>query len=153
MQRTLFLLLMLLLAVSPVPSRAAADALEPLTIETAAGAKLVFSVEVVRTVEERARGLMFRDRLAPDGGMLFVYEADQPVMMWMKNTLIPLDMLFIARDGTIRSIAERTVPLSESVIPSQGAVAAVLEINGGTAARLGIRPGDRVRSAALGAGS
>ncbi|MFZ5789190.1 MAG: DUF192 domain-containing protein [Pseudomonadota bacterium] len=152
MRRALFLLLFFLLAVSPRPSPAGAGPLEPLTIETAAGIKHVFSVEIARTTEERARGLMFRDRLAPDGGMLFVYRADQPVSMWMKNTLIPLDMLFIARDGTIRSIAERTVPLSETIIPSQGVVAAVLEINGGTAERLGIRPGDRVRSPALATG-
>jgi hypothetical protein len=152
MRRTLLPLLFLLLAVSPCPSPAGDGALEPLTVETAAGTKHVFSVEIARTTEERARGLMFRDRLAPDGGMLFVYRADQPVSMWMKNTLIPLDMLFIARDGTIRSIAERTVPLSETIIPSPGAVGAVLEINGGTAERLGIRPGDRVLSPALGTG-
>jgi len=124
--------------------------IEELTIETAGGAAHRFAVEIARTPAERSQGLMFRERLAADAGMLFFYTQDQPVSMWMKNTLIPLDMLFIRRDGRISKIAERTVPLSEAVIASDGAVAAVLEVNGGTAARLGLRPGDRVRYAAFG---
>lgn len=126
----------------------AAGAPEELVIETAAGSH-AFAVEIARTPAERSQGLMFRERLAPDAGMLFLYAEDQPVSMWMKNTLIPLDMLFIARDGRIVKIAERTVPLSQVVIVSDGDVAAVLELNGGTAARLGLRPGDRVRYAAF----
>ncbi|HEX6979549.1 MAG TPA: DUF192 domain-containing protein, partial [Alphaproteobacteria bacterium] len=80
-----------------------------------------------------------------DAGMLFDFKRDQPVSMWMRNTRIPLDMLFIARDGRIVNIAQRTVPFSEATIQSKGAVRAVLELNGGTAQRLGIRPGDTVR--------
>ena len=145
--RLVWLLLVLLCAAIARP--AAAGAPEALVIETASGPR-VFAVEVATTPAERARGLMFRERLAPDAGMLFFYAVDQPVSMWMKNTLIPLDMLFIARDGRILKIAERTVPLSTVVIASDGDVAAVLELNGGTADRVGLRPGDRVRYAAFG---
>ena len=88
---------------------------------------------------------MYRRKLAPDAGMLFDYKTPQRVSMWMKNTFIPLDMIFIAADGRIVNIAERTVPQSKTVISSQGKIRGVLEINGGTVARLGIKPGDRVR--------
>ena len=87
---------------------------------------------------------MHRTQLAADAGMLFDFKSDQITAMWMRNTRIPLDMLFIANDGKIINIAERTVPLSEQIIPSDGPVRAVLELNGGTVARLAIRPGDRV---------
>jgi len=103
-----------------------------------------FTVEVARTARQHARGLMFRRRLAPDTGMLFLYRTSQPVTMWMKNTFIPLDMLFMAADGRIVRIAQRTVPHSIQTIPSGGPVSAVLEVNGGTAERLGIRTGDRI---------
>jgi hypothetical protein len=76
--------------------------------------------------------------------MLFDFKTDRPVAMWMRNTRIPLDMLFIARDGRVANIAERAVPFSEQTIPSAGPVRAVLELAGGTASRLGIKPGDRV---------
>ena len=108
-----------------------------------------FEVEVARTNVKRARGLMFRTRLAADAGMLFVYERHGPVVMWMKNTLISLDMLFIAADGRIVRIAANTTPLSEKMISSGSPVRAVLELPAGTAARLGIAPGGRVRSDAL----
>lgn len=116
----------------------------PLAIRTADGSEHRFTVELASTPEERAQGLMFRKALAPDAGMLFDFKELGPVAMWMKNTLIPLDMLFIARDGRIVRIAERTVPLSLTPIPSGEPVLAVLEVNSGTAARLGVRPGDRV---------
>jgi uncharacterized protein len=104
----------------------------------------VFSVELAATDEERERGLMFRKQL-PDGhGMLFDFETDRNVAMWMKNTLIPLDMIFIRNDGRISNIAENTEPMSTRIIPSRGAVRAVLEVAGGTAKRLGIQAGDRV---------
>jgi uncharacterized membrane protein (UPF0127 family) len=104
----------------------------------------VFSVEVATTDEERERGLMFRKEL-PDGrGMLFDFETEHSVAMWMKNTLIPLDMIFIRADGRISNIAESTEPMSTRIIPSRGAVRAVLEVAGGTAKRLGIEVGDRV---------
>jgi uncharacterized protein len=104
----------------------------------------VFSVELAATDAERERGLMFRKEL-PDGrGMLFDFETDRNVAMWMKNTLIPLDMIFIRSDGRISNIAENTEPMSTRIIPSRGAVRAVLEVAGGTAKRLGIVVGDRV---------
>lgn len=103
-----------------------------------------FTVELARTARQHARGLMFRRRLAPDTGMLFLYRTTQPVTMWMKNTFVPLDMLFVAADGRIVRIAQRTVPHSIQTIPSGGPVSAVLEVNGGTAERLGIRTGDRI---------
>lgn len=103
-----------------------------------------FAVEVARTARQHATGLMFRRRLAPDAGMLFLYRTSGPVTMWMKNTFIPLDMLFVAADGRIVRIAQRTVPHSIQTIPSGGPVISVLELNGGTAERLGIRTGDRI---------
>jgi len=147
--RGVFAFLLGLSLVLPLGASYAAPELAPLTIETAAGLSLAFRVELARTEAERAQGLMYRDKLAPDAGMLFIYPTDRPVAFWMKNTLIPLDMLFIKRDGTILSIAERTVPLSEATIPSGGPVAAVLEVNGGTVSHLGIKPGDRVQCEAL----
>ena len=109
-----------------------------------------FSVEIARTPREHSQGLMFRRRMAADAGMLFVYDPPRPVSMWMRNTYLPLDMFFIAPDGRISHIVERTVPLSEENIPSRGTVRAVLELNAGTAARLGIEPGATVFAPALG---
>lgn len=106
-----------------------------------------FAVEVMRNDEDRARGLMFRRFLPADRGMLFDFTREEPVMMWMKNTFIPLDMIFIARDGSIVSIAENTEPMSERTIPSGRPALAVLEVNAGTAARLGLKAGDRVEHA------
>ena len=92
----------------------------------------------------RSRGLMFRRSMAPDHGMLFDFERDEPVTMWMKNTYLPLDMVFIRPDGTISRIAADTEPLSTTIIPSGSPVVAVLELNAGTAAKLGIKAGDRI---------
>ena len=104
----------------------------------------VFSVEIADTEAEREKGLMFRKHL-PDGqGMLFDFQSEQNIAMWMKNTYIPLDMFFIRGDGRIARIAENTTPMSTAIIPSEQPVRAVLEVAGGTAARLGIAPGDRV---------
>lgn len=122
---------------------AAADALSPLTIHSASGPHR-FNVELADTPEKRSVGLMHRPAMAADSGMLFDFKTDGQVTMWMRNTVIPLDMLFITRDGRIANIAERTVPFSETTIPSKGPVRAVLELNGGTSARLKIRAGDRV---------
>ncbi len=116
-----------------------------LRIETADGAVHGFRVYLARTSKQHARGLMFVSELAADQGMLFAYRRPRRVSMWMKNTLIPLDMLFLRADGTIANIAQRTVPGSLAAINSDGKVRGVLELNGGTAARLGIAPGDRVR--------
>jgi uncharacterized membrane protein (UPF0127 family) len=103
-----------------------------------------FQVEMAITPEEKEHGLMFRRELPEGQGMLFDFQFDQNVAFWMKNTYIPLDMLFIRADGRILRIAENTEPLSERNIPSGGPVRAVLEVIGGTAKKLGIAAGDRV---------
>lgn len=104
----------------------------------------VFSVTVADSPAAREKGLMFVKHL-PDGqGMLFDFDSEQNIAMWMKNTYIPLDMIFIRGDGRVSHIAQSTTPLSTAIISSQGPVRAVLEVAGGTAARLGIAPGDRV---------
>jgi len=115
-----------------------------LQVEAADGTRHAFTVEVAATPDQLAQGLMYRQKLAADAGMLFDFGAPRPVSMWMKNTLIPLDMLFIAADGRVLGIAQRTVPHSQALIESPGPVKAVLELNGGTASRLGLKAGDRV---------
>jgi uncharacterized membrane protein (UPF0127 family) len=122
---------------------------QDLTIDTAKG-PAHFTVELATTPAQRELGLMFRQALPPDAGMLFIYPDEESVAFWMKNTLIPLDMLFIGADGHIRRIAERAVPLSETPIPSVDPVEAVLEVNGGTVERLGIRQGDLVHNETFG---
>ncbi|HEX9791330.1 MAG TPA: DUF192 domain-containing protein [Kiloniellales bacterium] len=143
----------LLLAVMPASVGAQQDlqkfATDRLSIETADGRSLDFEVELALTAEQRAQGLMFRRDLPDMGGMLFIYDKDWDISMWMKNTVIPLDMLFIKRDGRIVAIAERAVPFSLETISSGQPASGVLEINGGAAARLGIHPGDRVRHSAF----
>jgi uncharacterized membrane protein (UPF0127 family) len=109
----------------------------------------VFTIELARTPEEMERGLMFRDRLPPDHGMLFLFADEREVSFWMKNTLIPLDLIFADASGRIVRIAERAVPLSTELIPSQAPVRAVLEVNGGTAERLHINVGDKLVYPAL----
>jgi uncharacterized protein len=122
-----------------------AHAAELQTLEIASKAGVhVFQVEMAITSEEKERGLMFRRELPEGQGMLFDFQFDQNVAFWMKNTYIPLDMLFIRADGRILRIAENTEPLSERNIPSGGPVRAVLEVIGGTAKKLGIAAGDRV---------
>ena len=116
---------------------------DEVTVESASGAHR-FAVELAVTPQQRAQGLMFRERMPAEAGMLFLYPAPQMISMWMKNTLIPLDMLFIAEDGRIVHIAERAIPGSTATISSEEPARAVLELNGGTAARLRIEPGDRV---------
>lgn len=103
-----------------------------------------FKIEMAITPEERSRGLMNREVLASDSGMLFDYGRARYVSFWMKDTLIPLDMFFIRGDGSIARIAKRTIPLSLAAVPSGEPVRAVLELNGGTADRLGIGAGDTV---------
>lgn len=114
-----------------------------LTIDSARG-RFVFDVEVANTWVQRRQGLQGRRALPRDAGMLFDFREPQMVSMWMKDTFLSLDMMFIDADGVIFSIAENTVPLSLEAIGSGAPVLAVLEVNGGTVARLGIRPGDRV---------
>jgi uncharacterized membrane protein (UPF0127 family) len=129
-------------------SSSQAEVLVPVTIASATG-KHVFTVEVAATTARQAQGLMFRTDLKPDGGMLFApYPADgggpREANFWMKDTPTPLDIVFIRADGTIATIAENTVPFSETPVPSREPVAAVLELIGGRSAELGIAEGDKV---------
>jgi len=121
-----------------------AQAFETLSITTQGGQRQIFRVEVARNDADRAQGLMFRRSMPADQGMLFDFGRVEPVSMWMQNTYLPLDMLFIRADGTIARIAANTEPLSTRTISSGEPVLSVLELNAGTAARLGIKAGDRV---------
>lgn len=130
---------------SPQLERSAAGLEQiPVAVRTAGGQEHRFTVEVARTPEEQQQGLMNRPSLAPDRGMIFPHDPPRMASFWMKNTLIPLDIIFIRPDGTIVNIAENTVPLSLEPVPSLEPVAAVLELAGGRTAELGIRAGDRV---------
>jgi uncharacterized protein len=120
-----------------------AASIQPLEIVTKTGVH-VFSVEMATTEEEKTTGLMYRKELPEGKGMLFDFSPEQEVSMWMKNTYIPLDMIFIRADGRILRIAENTEPLSTKIIPSRGLAKGVLEVIGGTAQKYGIEPGDRV---------
>jgi uncharacterized membrane protein (UPF0127 family) len=123
---------------------------EELTIITKDGARHVFQVEMALTPDQQTVGEMFRPTVPPDGGMLFDWGAPRDSQMWMRNTVAPLDMIFINSDGSIRSIAENAVPQSLAVIDSRGPVRATLEVAAGTAARLNIRVGDKVEQRVFG---
>ena len=144
-RRLLLLVPVLLVAAyaSPLFAQLTEFPTAPLTIVTASGPHR-FTVELATTAAQMMQGLMFRQSLAPDAGMLFDYRAPSMASMWMKNTLIPLDMLFVDAAGHIVNIHERAVPGSLDPIAAAAPVRAVIELNGGTATRLGIRPGDRV---------
>ena len=147
-RRTLLLLLAATIAASLFAFAAGAQlqrfASSELTILSATGPHR-FTVEVAATPEQMEQGLMFRRQLAENAGMLFDYKQPTMATMWMRNTLIPLDMLFVDAQGRIVNIHERAVPQSDDVIASAAPVRAVIELNGGTAARLGIVPGDKVQ--------
>jgi len=125
-----------------LPDSRAAE-LQTLEIATRTGVH-VFAIELAVTDEERARGLMFRKELPEGRGMLFDFKRDQDISMWMENTFISLDMIFIRSDGRIARIAENTEPMSQRIISSGGPVRGVLEVAAGTARKLGISLGDRV---------
>ncbi len=147
MRRVILSVLLLLLALTGIPASRADDAplskIEPVTVAGGDGATM-FTVEIADTDALRERGLMFRQRLPQDRGMLFDFGKPQPVSMWMKNTYISLDMLFIRSDGSIAYVAENTVPQSLDVIGVREPVRGVLELAGGTAKRMGLRAGDLV---------
>ena len=103
-----------------------------------------FNIEVATTDQERALGLMFRRSLPENSGMLFLYDQPQPAAMWMKNTLIPLDMVFISPEGKVHRIESNAEPFSTAVIPSEGDIVGVLELNGGEAGKIGLKQGDKV---------
>ncbi len=121
----------------------------PLVIDAAKG-PVRLTVEMATTWPQQEQGLMFRKSVAPNSGMLFDFGQEHETSFWMKNTLVPLDMLFIKANGTIARIAANAKPLSEESIPSYEPVRAVLEIAGGRAAQLGVKPGDKVHAQIFG---
>jgi uncharacterized membrane protein (UPF0127 family) len=145
MSRFLPLVFLLFLLVLPPGALAELAAFQKSTliIDTDRGPQR-FNIEIAETPQQQEQGLMFRRSLPANAGMLFDFGSTEPAAFWMKNTLIPLDMLFIAADGKIADIHERAVPLSEATIYSKVPVRAVLELNGGTVSRLGIHLGDVV---------
>ena len=108
-----------------------------------------FDIEVATTDQDRALGLMFRRSLPENAGMLFLYDPPQPAAMWMKNTLIPLDIVFISPDGRVHRIESGAEPFSTSLIPSEGTISAVLELNAGQADKIGLKRGDKIVSPEL----
>lgn len=124
---------------------------EKLTITTRDAKRHEFNVEMALTPEQQTVGLMFRKEVPADGGMLFDWGAARDSTMWMRNTVSSLDMLFINPDGSIRRIAENTVPESLATIDSGGSVRATLELAAGTARRLGIHVGDKIEQRIFGA--
>ncbi|HSZ94604.1 MAG TPA: DUF192 domain-containing protein [Acetobacteraceae bacterium] len=150
---------LMLLALAPLPAKAQSPnptgpqpelPKERLVITTRDGVHHEFSVEMAITPDQQTVGLMFRPSVPAEGGMLFDWGIPRDSQMWMRNTIAPLDMVFINADGTIRSIAENTVPESLAVIDSRGPVRATLELAAGTTARLNIRVGDKVQQRIFG---
>lgn len=131
---------------------ATAASTDTLVLKTASG-EHSYTVEIADTDRERATGLMFRRSLPEKSGMIFLYDPPQRVGMWMRNTYIPLDMVFITAEGTVRRVEADTEPFSTDLIRSGGEVAAVLELNAGQAAKIGLKPGDRVVFPGLGTGT
>lgn len=148
--RQLFVVALLASAVGACVPRAtgearaeASAAFEPLQVVTRSGARS-FQVELADDDAERTKGLMFRESLAADRGMLFDFGDSAPRSFWMKNTLVPLDIIFIGEDGRVQNVGSG-IPFSEAPVPSAGSARYVLELNAGTAAKLGVQPGDKVR--------
>ena len=138
----LFLILALFVTLAVSPAHAVDFGSEQLAIRRADGKLLRFTVELATSREQREVGLMNRDTMADDHGMLFDFGASRPIFMWMKDTYLPLDMLFLSATGKITHIHADALPLSENIIDSRGPVRFVIELNGGLATRLGNRPGD-----------
>ena len=134
-------MLSLALLAAPLPSFAAGSG--TLVLKTATGDHS-FNIEVMVTDEELALGLMFRRALPENDGMLFLYDPPQPAMMWMKNTIIPLDMVFISSDARVHRIEQNAEPFSTTLIPSDGDIVGVLELNAGEASKIGLKRGDKV---------
>ena len=128
---------------------ASASVKSELSIITSNGSKHNFLVEVARTEEEKKIGLMFRKTLAKNAGMLFLYKREALRLMWMKNTFIPLDILFIGKNGVIKRVVKRAVPHSLATISSRQSVLAVLELKGGITSILNIKTGDRIEHQAF----
>ncbi len=126
------------------PSLAAEMPLGKITVKTGSG-EYIFTVERAETQTHQARGLMHRRHMKADHGMLFTWPSERNASMWMANTVLPLDMVFIKKDGTVHRVEQNTIPFSETIIEAGTLVVRVLELNAGTAAKIGLKPGDRVR--------
>jgi uncharacterized protein len=149
-QVALFFVSLLIFAMpAPVLTAELPTDTERLVIETSGG-PVAFTVELALSPADRASGLMNRTSMAADHGMLFKFEQSRQVLMWMKNTPLPLDMLFIDEAGTVTRIAKETTPFSETIVPSGGPVRYVLELNAGTADRRGISAGDMAHHRVIG---
>ncbi|TVZ64129.1 hypothetical protein BCL32_4338 [Rhizobium mongolense USDA 1844] len=144
-----FLALFFILAVSAFAQQQPHFDKEPLVIQTASGRMLNFTVEIAASNEQRQYGLMFRKEMAEDAGMIFDFGQPRRVTMWMENTILPLDMLFIDSGGTIRHIKENAVPYSRAIIDSMGEVKYVVELNAGVVRKFEIKVGDKVASATV----
>ncbi len=143
MRAIVCLVLAFVVATTVAPASAEQLKRESATIATAGGSH-TFDVEIADRADTRSQGLMFRKQLGAREGMLFFYDREQQISMWMRNTYISLDMVFIKQDGSVHRIQENTEPFSEEVILSGDAVLAVLEVKAGTAKEIGLRPGDTV---------
>ena len=139
-----FFSLSIALVLSSCVGHAKEPVLQRLTVTTQSGNEILYKVEIATTQKQRQRGLMFRDSMPKDQGMLFGYRSQRQVSMWMKNTILPLDMLFIDSSGKIINIVKNTTPFSEETIDSGGVVLSVLELNAGQAEKHGIQAGDQV---------
>jgi len=152
--RRLFLAALLALWTLPLAAQQPEDrpafARDRIVVETQEGERFGFLVELAVTPRQQSFGLMYQRALRPDEGMLFLKDPPRKASFWMKNTLIPLDMLFVGGDGTILEIAERVPPRSLETVESDGPVRAVLELNGGMSEQLGITPGARILYKAFG---
>jgi len=137
-------ILYIALVLSSCMSQAKEPILQSLTISTKSGNDILYMVEVASTQKQLQRGLMYRESMSEDQGMLFKYRPKQEVSMWMKNTILSLDMLFIDSTGSIINIVKNTTPLSQRTIPSGGVVLGVLELNAGQADKHGMQVGDQV---------
>ena len=135
---------------APVTIDAAQIKKEVLTITKADGEQVSLNIELALTPAQQAKGLMFRSEMPEDEGMLFVFDGESERSFWMKNTLIPLDMIFVKRNGVIHHIHSDAIPHDLTSVRSNGPVYAVLEINGGLSEKLGLKPGDKINHAAFG---
>lgn len=133
--------------VALLPALLGASAIHEIVLIETASSQYRFEVEIADEATERAEGLMYRETLADNAGMLFIYPRPQAVEFWMKNTPLSLDIVYVRADGTIARIAENTVPMSEELIPSGEPIKAVLEVKAGTMRALGVAAGDRLRNA------
>jgi uncharacterized membrane protein (UPF0127 family) len=151
MRRAVAVLLAAAACARPAPSPAACA---PGVVDVATGTGVSrFAVEIADEPQERARGLMFRETMPRDAGMLFLFERTEPVAFWMKNTPLSLDIIFLGADGRVCGLVERATPLSLEPRPSGCPARAALEVNGGVAAAIGLAVGDRVRHPAFGPGA